>query len=270
MEFLMPTPASKFMVVLAVAAVVSAPAAADDTRSRARGAHDIKVLCAGAYLQVLTAMTPDFEKRTGHKLAVDRGTVGQLIKRVEDGEAFDLVVVTPAGIEKLIAAGHVAPGTLRPLARVGIGVMVREGAAKPDIGTVEAFRQTLLAAKTVAYIDPKSGGSSGIYTAKLLDKLGIADQIEPKAKLKPGGHVADLIVSGEAEIGVQQISEIIPVKGVTLVGPLPKEIQNYTVYAAGVGAKAKNAGTARALLEALVGPGAAAELKAKGMEPPGS
>lgn len=256
----MPMSASKFSAVLAAAAVASAPAAADD----------IKVLSAGAYLQVLTAMTPDFEKRTGHKLAVDRGTVGQLMKRVGDGEAFDLVVVTPAGIEKLIAANHVAPGTMKPLARVGIGVMVKEGGPTPDVGTVEAFKKTLLAAKTVAYIDPKSGGSSGIYTDQLLDKLGIADQIKPKAKLKPGGHVAELVVSGEAEIGLQQISEIVPVKGVAFAGPLPKEIQNYTVYAAGVGAKAGSAGAARALLEALVGPGAAAELKAKGMEPPGS
>ena len=236
-----------------------APAAADE----------IKVLSAGAYLQVLNALTPDFEKRTGHKLVVDRGTVGQLMKRVEDGEAFDLVVVTPAGIEKLVAAGHVATGTATPLARVGIGVMVKEGAARPDVGTVESFKKTLLAAKSVAYIDPKSGGSSGIYTARLLERLGIADQIRPKEKLKQGGHVADLVVSGEAEIGVQQISEIIPIKGVVFAGPLPKEIQNYTVYSAGVGAKAASAGAARALLETLASPGAAAELKAKGMEPPG-
>ena len=256
----MPKLASKFLAVLAATAVVAAPPA---------NADDIKVLSAGAYRQVLEAMTPDFEKRTGHKLAVDRGTVGQLMKRVEDGEAFDLVVVTPAGIEKLIAGGHVAPGTLKPLARVGIGVMVKEGAAKPDVSTVEAFKKTLLAAKSVAYNDPKSGASSGIYTAQLLDKLGISDQIKPKAKLKQGGLVAELVISSEAEIGVQQISEIIPVKGVAFAGPLPKEIQNYTTYAAGIGAKAKNAGAARALLDALSGPGAAAELKAKGMEPPG-
>ena len=250
---------SKFTAILAAGLLGAAPAAADE----------IKVLSAGAFLQVLTAMTPDFEKRTGHKLAVTRGTVGQLMKRVEEGEAFDLVVVTPATIEKLVAAGHVASGTARPLARVGIGVMVKEGAAKPDVGTVEAFKKTLLAAKSVAYNDPKSGASSGIYTAQLLDKLGIADQIKPKEKLKQGGHVADLVISGEAEIGLQQISEIVPLKGVTLAGPLPKEIQNYTVYSAGIGAKAASAGAARALLETLVGPGAAAELKAKGMEPPG-
>jgi molybdate transport system substrate-binding protein len=147
--------------------------------------------------------------------------------------------------------------------------MVKEGAPKPDVGTVEAFKKTLLEAKSVAYNDPKSGASSGIYTAQLLDKLGISEQIKPKAKLMQGGHVAELVISGEAEIGLQQISEIVPVKGVTFAGPLPSEIQNYTTYAAGVGAKARSAGAARALLDALASPGAAAELKAKGMEPPG-
>ena len=255
----MPGKSSTYAAALAAALLVSAPAAADE----------IKVLSAGASLQVLNALTPDFEKRTGQKLVVDRGTVGQLMKRVEDGEAFDLVVVTPAAIEKLIAGGRVAAGASRSLARVGIGLMVKEGAAKPDIGTVESFKQTLLAAKSVSYIDPQSGGSSGIYTAKLLDQLGIAEQIRPKTKLKQGGHVAELVISGEAEIGVQQISEIIPVKGVAFAGPLPKEIQNYTTYAAGVGAKARSAIASRALLDFLGGPLAAAELKAKGMEPPG-
>ena len=249
---------SKFSSLLAAALLGTAPAAADE----------IKVLSAGAFLQVLNAMTTDFEKRTGHKLAVTRGTVGQLMKRIEDGEAFDLVVVTPAGIEKLVAAGHVASGTARPLARVGIGVMVKEGALSPDVGTVEAFKKTLLAAKSVTYNDPKSGASSGIYAAKLLERLGIAEQIRPKEKLKQGGLVAELVVSGEAEVGLQQISEIVTIKGVVLAGPLPKEIQNYTTYVAGIGSKAA-ASAARALLETLAGPGAAAELKAKGMEPPG-
>ena len=125
--------------------------------------------------------------------------------------------------------------------------MVRSGAPKPDIGSVEAFKKALLEAKSVAYIDPASGGSSGIYIAGLLDKLGIADQIKPKAKLKKGGYVADLIVSGEAELGIHQISEIVPVKEVTLVGPLPAEIQNYTIYAAGVGAGARDRGRRQGL-----------------------
>jgi molybdate transport system substrate-binding protein len=149
-------------------------------------------------------------------------------------------------------------------------VMVKAGAPAPDISTVEAFKRALIAAKSVAYIDPASGGSSGIYIAGLLDKLGIADQVKPKAKLKQGGYVADLIAKGEAELGIHQISEIVPVKEVTLVGPLPAEIQNYTVYAAGLGANAKDSEAAKALIKALTGPVAADVLKSKGMEAAGS
>ena len=156
------------------------------------------------------------------------------------------------------------------MARVGVGVMVKAGAPAPDISSVEAFKRALFAAKSVAYIDPASGGSSGIYVAGLLDKLGIADQVKPKAKLKKGGYVADLIASGEAELGIHQISEIVTVKEVTLIGPLPAEIQNYTVYAAGIGAGAKDAEAAKALIKALTGPAAAAVLKSKGMEAAGS
>jgi molybdate transport system substrate-binding protein len=148
--------------------------------------------------------------------------------------------------------------------------VVKEGAPKPDISSVDAFKKTLLAAKSVAYIDPAAGGSSGIYVAGLLDKLGIAADVKPKAKLIPGGAVAEHIARGEAEIGIHQISEILPVKGITLIGPLPADIQNYTVYAAGLGANGKESEAAKALLKTLSGPGAADVLKSKGMEPAGS
>ena len=230
-------------------------------------AAEIKVLTAGAYKQVVLALVPDFEKQTGHKVVVDNGTTGQLKKRIEDGEAFDLLVITPAVVDEMIASGKLVAGSHVNLASVGVGVVVKEGAPKPDIGTVEKFKEALLKAKTVAYIDPASGGSSGIYVDKLLVKLGIADQIKPKAKLKQGGHVADLIVSGEAELGIHQISEIVPVKGAALVGPLPKEIQSTTTYAAGLSASAKDKDAVKELIEYLSGPDAAAVLKSKGMEP---
>ena len=152
------------------------------------------------------------------------------------------------------------------LAKVGVGVMVKDGAPKPDVSSVEAFKQALLKAKSVGYIDPASGGSSGIYVAGLLDKLGIADQIKPKAKLQKGGHVSDLVVAGEAEIGIHQISEIVGQKGVTLVGPLPAPIQNFTTYAAGVSATTQHSDAAKAFIKVLTGPSAAAVLKSKGME----
>jgi molybdate transport system substrate-binding protein len=230
-------------------------------------AAEIKVLTAGAYKQVVLALVPDFEKQTGHKVVVDNGTTGQLKKRIEGGEAFDLLVITPAVVDEMIASGKLVAGSHVNLASVGVGVVVKEGAPKPDIGTVEKFKEALLAAKSVAYIDPASGGSSGIYVDKLLVKLGIADQIKPKAKLKQGGHVADLIVSGEAELGIHQISEIVPVKGAALVGPLPKEIQSTTTYAAGLSASAKDKDAVKELIEYLSGPDAAAVLKSKGMEP---
>ena len=231
------------------------------------GAADIKVLTAGAFKQVVLALVPDFEKTTGHKVTLDNDTVGALVKRIEGGEAFDVAILSPAAIDSLTKAGKIAPGA-PALARVGVGVVVKAGAPPPDIATVDAFKQALLAAKSVAYIDPAAGGSSGIYVAGLLDRLGIADAVKSKAKLIKGGAVAEHVAAGEAEIGIHQISEILPVKGAVLVGPLPKEIQNYTVYAAGVGAAARDGDAAKALVAFLSGPAAAPVLQAKGMEPP--
>jgi len=237
---------------------------------RGAAAAEIKVLTAGAFKQVLVALVPDFEKQTGHKVIVENETVGALTKRIEGGESFDVAVLTPRAVDDLAGKGKFVAGSRANLARVGVGVMVKAGAPAPDISTVEAFKRALIAAKSVAYIDPASGGSSGIYISGLLDKLGIADQVKPKAKLKQGGYVADLIVKGDAELGIHQISEIVPVKEVTLVGPLPAEIQNYTVYAAGLGANAKDSEAAKALIKALTGPAAADVLKSKGMEGAGS
>lgn len=230
-------------------------------------AAELKVLTAGAFKQVVLALVPEFEKQTGHKVTVDNGTAGELQKRIAGGEAFDVAVITPAVVDALVATGRIAGGSRVNLASVGIGVVVKEGARKPDIATIEAFKNTLLAAKTVAYIDPKGGGSSGVYLDKLFDRLGVGDAVRAKAKLKMGGYVADLIVSGEAEIGIHQISEIVPVKGAVLVGPLPKEIQNVTTYAAGLSATAKDKDAAQALIKMFSGPAAAALLKSKGMEP---
>lgn len=230
-------------------------------------AAEIKVLTAGAFKQVVLALVPDFEKQTGHKVTVDNGTAGQLKQRIEGGEAFDVAIITPGVVDELSGKGKIASGSKVNIASVGVGVAVKEGAPKPDISTVDKFKEAVLAAKTVAYIDPASGGSSGIYLEKLFEKLGIADQVKPKAKLKKGGHVADLIVSGEAELGIHQISEIIPVTGAVLVGPLPKEIQNTTTYAAGLSPSPKDKDAAQALIKAFTAPSAVAVYKAKGMEP---
>jgi molybdate transport system substrate-binding protein len=214
-------------------------------------------------------LQPQFEQ-LGHKLVVDNDTVGALQKRIEGGEAFDVAIVTPGVIERFATSNRIAPATRVDLARVAIGVMVRPGATLPDISSVDAFRKVLIEARSVAYIDPASGGSSGIYLDKLFEKMGIADAIRAKAKLKRGGYVADLLVFGEAELGIHQISEIVPVKGVVLVGPLPAEIQNYTTYAGAVSATARDATAARAFLDLLAGPAGAALLREKGMDKPAS
>ena len=253
------------MTLLGLAAVLMAAGAPRDA-----GAAEIKVLTAGAFKQVVLALVPDFEKQTGHKVTVENETVGALTKRIEGGEGFDLAVLTPGAVDNLTGKGKFAAGSRTNLARVGVGVVVKDGTPKPDISSVDAFKKSLLAAKSVAYIDPAAGGSSGIYVSGLLDKLGIGAEVKAKAKLIHGGAVAEHIAKGEAELGIHQISEILPVKGIVLVWPLPAEIQNYTVYAAGLGANAKEADAAKTLLKALSGPAAAEVLKAKGMEPAGS
>jgi molybdate transport system substrate-binding protein len=228
-------------------------------------AEPLKVLTAGAFKQVLLAILPQFEA-AGHEVLWDNDTVGGLLKRIEAGEGFDVVIASPAALDALGKSGRVAGGGIG-LAKVGVGVAVREGAAKPDISTVEGFKQALLAAKAVAYIDPASGGSSGIYLSGLLDRLGIGDAVRPKSILVHGGTSADRVVSGEADMAIQQISELLPVKGVMLVGPLPAEIQNYTVYSAGIAAGTPRRASAEALIDLLRSGGGAAVLTSKGMQP---
>ena len=253
------------MRTLAVALLVCSLSVA--AGSHAARTAEIKVLTAGAMRSVVDALLPDFEKRTGHKVTLDNGTAGALAKRIEGGETFDLAIITPAVIDDLAKKGKIA-GARIDLAKVGMGVAVKEGAAVPDIRSVDAFKRALLEAKSVAYIDPKAGGSSGIYFDKLIDRLGIGEQVRAKAKLKQGGYVAELVASGEAELAVHQISEIVPVKGVKLAGPLPAEVQNTTTYAAGLGAGARDGVAAKALIDHLAGPASAPILKAKGMEKP--
>ena len=228
-------------------------------------ADDVKVLTAGAMKPVLLAVADEFQKVSGHTMSVDNDTVGALTKRIEGGAAFDLAVLTPAANEELSKAGKIMRAG--DLARVGISVIVKAGAPRPDISTL-AFRQALLQAKSIAYIDPASGGSSGIYLAGLFQRLGIADALKPRTKLKQGGSTADLVASGEAELALQQNSEIAFAPGVTLVGPLPAEIQNYTTYAAGISTKPQSPNAALALVALLMRPAMAPVLQAKGLLPP--
>jgi molybdate transport system substrate-binding protein len=230
-------------------------------------AADIKVISGGAFKQVLNALVTQYQTESGNTVAVTYQTVGQHLDLIKNGqEEFDVAVLTPEAIDGLSKDGKIVAGSGIDLARTGVGVVVKVGTPLPDISTVDAFKNSLLAAKSVAYIDPKAGGSSGIYVGKLLNRLGIADAINAKAVLIHGGAVATHVVDGEAEIGVHQISEILPVKGAVLVGPLPAEIQNFTVYTAGVSTSAKDTTTANEFAKFLAGPHALPIIKAKGME----
>jgi molybdate transport system substrate-binding protein len=246
------------LLYLATLAVVPVAAQADT----------IKVLTGGAFKQVVVAMVPGFEARTGHKVDVQNDTAGALQKRIAGGEAFDLAVITPPVLKTLATQGHVVEASITPFAKVAIGVAVKSGAPAPAIGTVDEFKQAVLSARKVAYIDPAAGGSSGIYLDGLFKQMGIADQVKAKAVLVPGGLVADRLVTGEADLAIHQISEIIPVQGVTLVGPLPEAVQNYTTYAGALSSRTAHADAARALLATFTSPQAAEILRAKGMMPP--
>jgi len=251
--------------ILAPALILAALAALSPA-----SAAEIRVLTAGAFKPIVLAITPEFEKQTGHKLIVDNDTAGALQRRILGGEAFDVAVVTPAVIRELADKGKIVAGTPVNLARTAVGVAVKEGAAQPDIRTVESFKAALLAATKVAYIDPAAGGSSGIYFSKLLETMGIADVVRAKAVLVPGGLVAQRLVTGEADLAIHQISEILAVKGATLVGPLPREIQNYTTYAGGLGTGAAQAEAGKALIAFLNGDVARRVLAEKGMEAAGN
>jgi molybdate transport system substrate-binding protein len=256
---------------LAILATILTVAITQTATPQFAEAADMKVISGGAFKQVLNDLVVQYEKETSNKADVTYRTVGQHLKLIAGGEEkFDVAVLTPEAIDNLTKEGKVVPGSRADLAKTGVGVVVRTGTPLPDISTVDAFKRTLLAAKSVAYIDPKAGGSSGIYVAKLLEQLGIAKEVNAKAVLVQGGEVATHVVDGEAEIGIHQISEILAVKGAVLVGPLPAAIQNYTVYSAGVSAGASNPVAASELVKFLSGPHAISIIKSKGMEPAGS
>src|SRR5262245_32750514 len=179
-------------------------------------AAEIRVLSAGAMRSLVTELGEAFKQETGHTLSMTFDTAGAQSKRLAGGEPADVVVLTDTVIEQLAGQGLVVAGSRADIARVGIGVAVREGAPRPDIATPEALKQALLATKSLVYLDPAGGATSGIHFAGVLQRLGIADQVKSKTILIPTGYAAEVVARGEAEMCVHQISEILPVKGVTL------------------------------------------------------
>jgi molybdate transport system substrate-binding protein len=230
-------------------------------------AAEVKVLTSVALTAALNELAPAFEKATGDKLTIVYGLAAEMRKRVLEGESADVILITRPMMDELQKQNKLAADSLVNVAGTPVAVAARAGAAKPDIGTVDAFKRTLLAAKSIVYSDPAKGGVSGVVFARALERLGIADEMKAKTILVPGAQGPDLVAKGEAELGVAQGSEIVPVAGVQLVGPLPGELASTTVFAAAVGTMSKSPAAAKAFVEFLKAPQAAPTFKAKGFEP---
>jgi molybdate transport system substrate-binding protein len=229
---------------------------------------EIKVVCSGAFKPAYLALVPAFERATSHVVkSAWGGSYGDapttIPSRLRRGEAVDLVILASEPLDRLIAEGKVTTGSRVDLARCGVGVAVRAGAPKPDISSTDAFKRTLLQAKSIAH----SSSASGVYLRGLFQRLGIAGALAVKTTQVEGEPVGAVIARGDAEIGFQQMSELIPVAGIDLVGPLPAEIQQLTIFAAGVPATASQPKAARALVGFLTAPAAAETIRRCGMEP---
>lgn len=231
-------------------------------------AAEIKVLAPSRLKPTMVEVIQRFEKLSGYKVAVDYGTVGGLVGRLQKGEAADVAISLRQQIAKLEKEGRIIEGSSVDIAKQGIGVFVRKGALKPDISSVENFKHTLLAVKSIAHADPaRAEGNTARYVAGLLGRLDIAADIKPKITIFAPG-VYDTIANGDVEIGFAGVSEIVADPRVELVGPLPTAIQNYTVVTAGIVANSKERDAAKALIQFISSPAASAVLKAKGYERP--
>jgi molybdate transport system substrate-binding protein len=232
-------------------------------------AADINVLTVRAFKPLLLDIARSFEASTGNTLTIASDSTGGVTARViRGGEEFDLVVLPAEAMDSVAVQGKMMVDTVARVAKSGIGVVVKKGEPLPDINSVEAFKATMLAVPSFAYIDPESGSPDGTYLANLFDRLGIAAAIHRKAVLVPFGQVAARVDNGEAAMALQQINELQAVLGVTLVGPLPKELQFYTAYAAGVPVAARLPVAAKALLAFLRADAATRALAARGFERP--
>ena len=239
-----------------VAAALLLPAAA--------GAAEIKVLSTQAAEQAYRELAPQFEQTSGHKVTtIFTGTL-DVQKRIAGGESYDIILMAGPAIDDFIKAGKIVPGSRVDIARSGVGVAVKAGAAKPDISTTEAVKKTLIAAKSIGY----STGPSGVYLTGLFQRLGVADAIKGKLRQTPTGvFVGSIVASGEAEIGFQQVSELAHFPGVDFVGPLPSDIQEVTVFSAGLQIGAKETEAAKAWLKFLTAPEHAAAFTSRGLTP---
>ena len=226
-------------------------------------AAEVTVMCSNAFKEVFLELAPQFERTTGNKISVTYDSTTNFQNQIKNGAKPDLVVATDEAIDTLIKQGKLAAGSRVDLARSRIGIAVRAGAPKPDIRTPEALKKSLLAAKSIA--NSKSG-ISGFHFLNVIERLGIADQVKPKIVEVESGPVGVFIVNGKAEMGLQQMSELLPVAGIEIVGPLPGDLQKITMFSAGLSSTAKDLSAAKALVKFLSGESAQPVIKKKGME----
>jgi molybdate transport system substrate-binding protein len=228
-------------------------------------AADIQVIGLVGLRPVMAELGPQFERVTGHKLVMRYGSGAEGKQRIESGETFDLAILNPALIEDLTKAGKIAGDTRTVIFRNGTGVAVRAGASKPDIGTVDAFKRALINAQSIAYTP---GRASGIHVAKVLERLGITEQMKAKTKPQPAPErVAQAVAEGEAELGFAAMDLLVGVPGADVLGPFPAELQEYIVFTAGLGSAAKEAQAAKTLVNFLKSEAARSVMKAQGLEP---
>ena len=234
-----------------------------NSQSRASAAQ-LALFTSNSMRGVLGQLIPEFERSSGRKLAVSFDPAKIMLRRIAAGESADVAILSKGAIDALADEGKIDGDSRRTLARCGIGVAVRAGAQKPDISSVDAFRRALLEAKSIAHT---SEGASGMYFSTLIERLGIAAEVQAKARTQPGGLVAELIASGDAELAVQQVPELMAVPGVDLVGPLPQQVQNISIVTAGIFKNAAQPDAAREFLEFLATPASARVFRARGLEP---
>ena len=230
---------------------------------------EIKVLSTTAMKTSLDDLAPDFERAGGVTLVCTYGPSARIAKLVTDGEQNDVAIVTAEGIAELTKQGRIVPGTRADIARSAMALAVQKGARKPDISSAEKFKQALLSAKSLGMSNPVGGGQSGANLMKIFERLGIAEAMKGKTLYGPGGPaglIGNFLLRKEVEIGVQQMPELMAVSGIDIVGPLPPELQTMTVFSAGLSASARNVAGAKALIQYLTTPKAAAVMKARGME----
>jgi molybdate transport system substrate-binding protein len=233
----------------------------------AANAADIKVISAGAMRALIAGMIDDYSKQTGHKFDFTTGPTGYLRDVIATGQHADLIIAAASLMGELEKTGKLTAGSRTELGRVGMGVVIREGAPVPDVSTPEAIKQLLIKASSIAYTDPKLGGTSVIHLMKLADRFGITEAVVKKGVLATGGDdAAEKVAHGQAEVSLTIISEIVPIKGAKLVGPLPGDTQLWTTYASAIPVSSKEPAHARAFIAALTSPTMAPRWSAGGFE----